>query len=501
MKFSEYLACDALALAGHVAAGDVTAPELLDLALGQHRRVHDKVNAICRLMEPQARAQVAAPGPFSGVPFLIKDGGQDYAGLPTSYGSRGMQRIVPQQHAYTVQRYLDAGLVIFGKTNLPEFALKGVTDPVAFGPTSNPWNVGHTPGGSSGGAAAAVASGIVPMAAGNDGGGSIRIPAACCGLFGLRPSRGRVSSGPATGEVWFGASSEGVLSRSVRDSAVALDVLQGPQPGDPFVIAPPAGRYADLMLREPGRLKIGFTARSPIGTEVHAEAVAAVRNAAALLEKLGHDVEEAEPDIDGAALASSYLHIYFGQVPAVIARAKAAGAGTGEFELLTRLLMTMGRSRSAVTLTEQLGEWNSFSRALGQFHQRYDLLLTPTLAHPPVRHGATDPPAAQQAVLGFLQRTGLLGLMARVGMLDGLVGSMARDSLRYVPFTQLANLTGTPAMSVPLHWTADGLPLGVQFIGRFGSEDMLLQLAHQLEQAQPWFNRLPGWVAAGASAA
>jgi amidase len=287
----------------------------------------------------------------------------------------------------------------------------------------------------------------------------------------------------------------------VRDSAVALDVLQGPQPGDPFVIAPPAGRYADLMLREPGRLKIGFTARSPIGTEVHAEAVAAVRNAAALLEKLGHDVEEAEPDIDGAALASSYLHIYFGQVPAVIARAKAAGAGTGDFELLTRLLMTMGRSRSAVTLTEQLGEWNSFSRALGQFHQRYDLLLTPTLAHPPVRHGETDPPAAQQAVLGFLQRTGLLGLMARVGMLDGLVGSMARDSLRYVPFTQLANLTGTPAMSVPLHWTADGLPLGVQFIGRFGSEDMLLQLAHQLEQAQPWFNRLPGWVASGASAA
>jgi amidase len=501
MKFSEYLACDAVALAGHVAAGDVTSSELLDLALGQHRRVHDKVNAIVRLMEPQARAQAPARGPFSGVPFLIKDGGQDYAGLPTSYGSRGMQHIVPTTHSATVRRCLDAGLVIFGKTNLPEFALKGVTDPVAFGRTSNPWNLGHTPGGSSGGAAAAVAAGIVPMAAGNDGGGSIRIPAACCGLFGLRPSRGRVSSGPATGEVWFGASSEGVLSRSVRDTAVALGVLQGPEPGDPFVIALPAGRYADLMLREPGRLRIGFTARSPIGTEVHPEAVAAVRHAAHLLEKLGHHVEEAEPDIDGAALANSYLHIYFGQVPAAIARAKAAGADAGQFELMTRMVMTMGQSISAGRLTEQLVQWNTFARALGQFHQRYDLLLTPTLAHPPVRHGATDAPAGQQAVLGFLQRTGLLGVMARLGMLDGLVGTMARESLRYVPFTQLANLTGTPAMSVPLHWTADGLPLGVQFIGRFGSEDMLLQLAHQLEHAQPWFDRLPAWVVSGDAAA
>jgi amidase len=500
MKFSEYLACDAFALAGHVAAGDVTAPQLLDLAIGQHQRVHGKVNAICRLMEAQARAQIPSPGPFAGVPFLIKDGGQDYAGLPTSYGSRAMQHIVPAQHSATVQRYLDAGLVIFGKTNLPEFALKGVTDPVAFGPTSNPWNLAHTPGGSSGGAAAAVASGIVPMAAGNDGGGSIRIPAACCGLFGLRPSRGRVSAGPAVGEVWFGASSEGVISRSVRDSAVALDVLQGPEPGDPFVIAPPAGRYAELMLGDPGRLRIGFTARSPIGTEVHPEAVAAVRNAAQLLQRLGHDVEEAEPEIDGGALASSYLHIYFGQVPAAIERARAAGADPTQFELMTRMLMTIGKSTSAARLTQQLGQWNSFARALGQFHQRYDLLLTPTLACPPVRHGATDAPAAQQAVLGFLQRTGLLGLIARAGLLDGLVDRMARESLQHVPFTQLANLTGTPAMSVPLHWTADGLPLGVQFVGRFGSEDELLQLAHQLEQAQPWFDRLPGWVAAGDAA-
>jgi amidase len=496
MNFSEYVDCDATALAQHVANRDTTPSELIRLALAQHQRVHGRINAISTLMEQQAVARAAGPlaGPFAGVPFLIKDCVQDYAGEPTSYGSRSMQRIVPAEHCAVVRRYQEAGLVIFGKTNLPEFALKAVTDPELFGRTNNPWNLGHTPGGSSGGAAAAVAAGIVPMAAGNDGGGSIRIPAACCGLFGLRPSRGRVSSGPGIGEVWFGASSEGVLSRSVRDSARALDVLHGPEPGDPFVIAPPAAPYSELMLRDPGCLRIGFTTRSPLGTEVHPEAVAAVRHVCALLQRLGHEVEEAEPEIDGAALASSYLHIYFGQIPAIVARGKAAGAHSAEIELMNRVLVTLGSSISARKLTEQLAQWNVFARSLARFHQRFDMLLTPTLAHPPVRHGVGDPPPAQKAALGFLQRTGLLGILARLGLLEGAVSKIAEDSLRYVPFTQLANLTGTPAMSVPLHMTADGLPLGVQFVGPFGSEDRLLQLAHQLEQAQPWFRRLPAWV-------
>jgi amidase len=492
MNFAEYVSCDATTLAARVARGEVSSVRLLELALERHAQVHGQINAVCRLMETEARAQLAGPlqGPLAGVPFLIKDCAQDYAGVPTTSGSRALRRHVPAQHAAVVRRYLEAGLVIFGKTNLPEFALKAVTDPELFGRTNNPWNLDHTPGGSSGGAAAAVAAGVVPMAAGNDGGGSIRIPAACCGLFGLRPSRGRVSSGPAAGEIWFGASSEGVLSRSVRDSALALDVVQGAEPGDPFVIAPPAAPYAELMRHEPGRLRIGFTTASPIGTEVHPEAVAAVRHAAALLAGLGHEVEEAAPVIDGAALAASYLHIYFGQVPALVARCKAMGARDGDVELMNRLLVTLGNAIPASSLTVQLERWNEFARALGRFHQRYDMLLTPTLAHPPVRHGAGDPPPAQKAALGFLQRTGLLGLLARLGLLDGTVQQIARDNLRYVPFTQLANLTGTPAMSVPLYWTADGLPLGVQFVGPFGSEDRLLQLAHQLEQAQPWFARL-----------
>jgi amidase len=493
MDFADYLACDATALAQHVARGEVRPGELLDLALAQHSRVHGSVNAVVRLMEPEARAQAssALTGPFAGVPFLIKDGVQDYAGVPTSYGSRSMAGVVPSRHAHVVDRYLKAGLVIFGKTNLPEFAIRAVTDPELFGRTNNPWDLTRTPGGSSGGAAAAVASGIVPMAAGNDGGGSLRIPAACCGLFSLRPSRGRVSSGPGIGEVWFGASSEGVISRSVRDSALALDLLQGAEPGDPFVIAPPAEPYAQAMLREPGRLRIGFTTMSPIGTEVHPEAVHAVRQAAKLLESLGHQVEEAAPQLDGAALAQSYLHVYFGQIPAAVARAKALGAREGDLELMNRILVTLGRSVSAVELTTQLNRWNEFSRSLAAFHLKYDLLLTPTLAAPPVTHGTGDPSNGEKKLLGFLHGTGVLGVLARLGLLDATVQKIATDNLRYVPFTQLSNLTGTPSMNVPLYWTPDGLPLGVQFVGPFGSEDRLLQLAHQLEEAQPWFDRLP----------
>ncbi len=494
MNLTEYLACDATQLASLVAKREVSADELLAIALGQHQRTHARINAICRPMEAEARAQLAGPpltGAFAGVPFLLKDGVQDVAGLPTGYGSAGMQRLVPTETAHIVRRYRDAGLVVFGKTNLPEFALKAVTDSRANGRTNNPWNPAHTPGGSSGGAAAAIAAGIVPMAAGADGGGSLRIPAACCGLFGLRPSRGRVSPGPGLGEAWFGASSEGVISRSVRDTARALDVLAGAEPGDPFAIAPPAMPYADAVQRPPRRLRIGFTTASPLGTDVHPEAVAAVADAAQLLAALGHDVEEAAPDIDGPLLARCYLHIYFGQVPAAMARAFAAGAKRGEFELLTRIIETLGKATSAGTLTTHLSLWNQHARALAAFHRRFDLLLTPTLAHPPVRHGAGDPPKSQQAVLDVLDRTGLLGLLARSGLLASTIDKIATDSLQYVPFTQLANLTGTPAMSVPLHWTADGLPLGVQFVAPFGQEDLLLQLATQLEQARPWFGRMP----------
>jgi amidase len=283
----------------------------------------------------------------------------------------------------------------------------------------------------------------------------------------------------------------------VRDTAAVLDLLAGGEAGDPFVIARPSESYVELMQRDPPRLRIGFSSVSPIGTDVHPEAVAAVNDAAKLLAGLGHEVEEAGPEIDGAALATSFLHIYFGQVAAFVAQARAHGAGDADFELLTRVLATLGNATSAGALTAQMRKWNEFARALSRFHARYDLLLTPSVAYPAILHGQGDPSAAEQALLSLLDRTGLLGLLARMGVLNGMTDKIARDSLQYVPFTQAANLTGTPAMSVPLHWTAEGLPLGVQFVARFGEEDRLLQLARQLEVARPWFSRLPAWVSQG----
>ena len=495
MDFTDYRRHDATSLAAEVAAGRVTAERLLDLALARLAELQPHLNPVCRLMQGEARAQLAqgiGHGLLAGVPFLIKDATQDYRGLPTSFGSRALASLPPaREHSHVVRRLLDAGLVVFGKTNTPELALKGVTDPLAFGRSSNPWDVSRTPGGSSGGAAAAVAAGVVPMAAGNDGGGSIRIPAACCGLVGLKPSRGRVSVGPGQGEVWFGASSEGVLSRSVRDTALALDLLSGPEPGDPFALPTPASTFISQMRAPLCRLRIAWCADSPIGEPVHDEARLAVERTVSLLKGLGHIVEPAHPDIDGSALANSYLHIYFGQVPAALSRAVAAGARESDFEPLTRVIAALGRATSAERLTLELQRWNGYARALGALHSRHDLYLTPTLASPPVLHGTGDPPPLQIAALGVLRASGLLSLLKRAGLLDGVVRQMATDSLRHVPFTQLANLTGTPAISLPLHWTADGLPLGVQFIAPPGDDGLLVQLAAELETAQPWFDRLP----------
>jgi len=274
--------------------------------------------------------------------------------------------------------------------------------------------------------------------------------------------------------------------------SVVLHVFfeRGAAPGDPYHAAPPPAPYAELARRPPRRLRIGFSTASPIGTPVHAEAVAAVRHTAALLERLGHRVEEAAPAIDGHALARAYLFLYFGQVPATVAQACAQGARPGDFELLTRVMAVLGQTVPAGALTMQLLQWNVFARALGAFHQQHDLWLTPTLAGPPLPHGATDPPPAQQTALKFLLGTGLLGLLGRSGALKATIDQIALENLAHFPFTQLSNLTGVPAMSVPLHWTAEGLPLGVQFVAPMGDETTLLQLATELESAQPWFERL-----------
>lgn len=490
MKFEEYRQLDAVGLAALVAGKEVAPGELLDCAMQRAAEVNPGLNAIVIPMHEIARRRAgsALSGPFAGVPFLIKDIAQDHAGVPSTSGSRALRNYVPASHSEYVARALTAGLVIFGKTNTPEFALKGTTEPELWGATRNPWNRLHTAGGSSGGAAAAVAAGIVPMAGASDGGGSIRIPAACCGLFGLRPSRGRVPAGPRHAEFWHGASSEHVITRSVRDSAAMLDALQGPDVGASFEIRPPARPYLEEVAREPGRLRIGYSVASPLGLPVDPACVAAVEECVSLLRGLGHEVEEAAPAIDGQALATCFLTMYMGQTAANMELARQlTGAGEDEFELDTRALALLGRALSAGDYTRSLFRWNEFSRALGQYFRRHDLYLTPTLACPPARIGEQETPAWQQAALRPLLALGL----GQVLLKSGQVEKMARESLRRVPFTQLSNLTGTPSMSVPLHWTDSGLPVGVQFVAPFGDEATLFRLAGQLEQVRPWFDRVP----------
>jgi amidase len=488
--FKEYRQYDATGLAELVAKKEVTAAELLEAALARAEEVHGSINAVTTPMTDigRARAKETLSGPFAGVPFLIKDIAQDYAGVPTTAGSRALANFRPTEHSSAVRRFLDAGVVIFGKTNTPELALKAVTEPVLFGPTRNPWNLERTPGGSSGGAAAAVAAGIVPMAGASDGGGSIRIPCAFCGLFGLRPSRGRVPSGPRAAEVWEGASSEHVVSRSVRDSARMLDALQGPDVGAPYAIVKPERPYAEEVTRDPGRLRIGFSVRSPIGGEVHRECVRAVEDTVKLLRQLGHDVEEAAPEVDGNDLARAYLTMYFGQVAANVAGAKAlTGATDEDFELDTRALALLGQSLSAGEYVRSRWRWNLYARALGRFHESYDLYLTPTAAYPAARIGELALPAAQRAALKGVLALGL----GKALLKSGIVDKLAHENLKRTPFTQLSNLTGTPSMSVPLHWGDDGMPVGVQFIARFADEATLLRLAAQLETARPWAARRP----------
>ncbi len=494
--FKEYQDHDATGLAELIARREVSAVEVLEAALARAAAVDPKLAAICIPMPAQARARVQEPlaGPFAGVPFLLKDMSQDYAGVPSPSGSRALRRWVPSQHAEIVQRFLDSGLVIFGKTASPEFALKAETSPQIWSqPTRNPWDLARTPGGSSGGAAAAVAAGIVPAAGASDGGGSIRIPAAYCGLFGLRPSRGRTPSGPGHGELWEGASSQHVLTRSVRDSARILDVIAGAEVGAPFAIGAPVRPYAQEILRSPGALRIGYSTQSPLGTPVHPQCVEAVERTVRLLESLGHRIEPAQPQVDGHALARSFITMYFGQSAASIAQAcRSTGAAERDFELETRILAVLGRTLSAGDYVDEHARWNDYARALGQFHQTFDLYLTPTTAQPPNRIGELDTPPFQRAAAQLVLALGAGRLLLKSGMVDTLVAS----SLQRVPFTQLSNLTGTPSMSVPLHCAAAEaggveLPFGVQFMARFGDEATLLRLAAQLERAQPWAARRP----------
>jgi amidase len=480
---------DATGLAELVASGAVSAAELLEAAIVRTDASAARLNAVPIRFDDAARLQIAAcagrpEGPFGGVPFLLKDIGQDYAGQRFTAGAAVFRDRRATRHSAYTRRCLEAGLVIFGRTATPELGLKGVTESKLWGPSRNPWDTSRTPGGSSGGAAASVAGGLVPMAGANDGGGSIRIPASFCGLFGLKPGTGRISWGPQAGQVWEGASTNGVLTRSVRDCARMLDVLCHPEPGDPFVPAPPSRPYAAETAIPPGRLRIGFSTESPLGTKVDPACIAAVQQAARLLEDLGHTVEPAAPDLDGAALAACYLKLYLGQVAAEIA---ASGAADRDFEPETGLLAMLGRALPAGDYVGAHLQWHGFAVALANFHASYDLWLLPSVAAPPAMIGELDPKAGQRALMAAVRGLHAGRLMLRLGLLDRL----ARESLARTPFTQISNLTFTPSMSVPLHRApaapgGPALPVGVQFVAPHGGEPMLIRLAAQLEQAAPW---------------
>ncbi|MBW1783388.1 MAG: amidase [Deltaproteobacteria bacterium] len=491
--FKEYDQYDGLGLAELIRKKEISAQEVCETAIARIEALNPRLNAVVTPMYDHAREAIRQglpEGPFTGVPFLLKDLMAAYAGVPLTNGSRAFKNYIPTRDSELVIRFKRAGTVILGKTNTPEFGLLGVTEPELHGPTRNPWNMDHTPGGSSGGSAAAVASGMVPLASGGDGGGSIRIPSACCGLFGLKTTRDRNPTGPEVGAVWQGAVIEHVISRTVRDSAAMLDATRGPDIGAPSILPPPERPYLKEMDQDPGPLTIAFTTRSPLHTPVHPECVKGVEETVRLLETLGHRVEEAEPEIDGPALAMTYLTMYFGEVAADIEELKeilGRKPCRKDVEALTWTLGLMGRTYSAGYFVKAIREWGKAARIMGRFHQTYDLYLTPTLASPPVKIGELKPKPAEALALNLIN---LLGL-GRLVKLSGMMEKLAVESLSKTPFTQLANFTGQPAISVPLYWTPDGLPCGSQFIGPFGDERTLFRLARQLEQARPWFDRRP----------
>jgi len=470
--FKEYDHYDAFGLAQLVKSRQVSAAELLDEAIARVERVNPRVNAVINKLYDQARAAIDAglpDGPLRGVPFLLKDLHALYQGSVTSNGCRFFTANLADHDTELVARYKRAGTVIFGKTNTPEFGLTVTTEPKLFGATRNPWNPEFSSGGSSGGAAAAVAAGVVPAAHASDGGGSIRIPASCCGLFGLKPTRGRNPHGPDRGEGWSGMSTEHVVTRSVRDSAVFLDATCGPDVGAPYFATPPAAPFAGEVGRDPGRLRIAFARHTPAGERIAPECDEALAEAARLLETMGHHLQEAAADFVPPELGPAFRLVIAANTRAAIenyAAAQARQPTSDEFERITWRFYEAGAQATAAEYARAVTVLHRCGRLAGRFFQRYDLLLTPTMPRAPERLGVldmdtTDPEAYSKAV--------------------GL----------FTSFTAPFNATGNPAISVPLHWSAQGLPIGVQLAGRYGDEATLLRVAAQLEQARPWFQRRP----------
>ena len=472
VKLDDFAFLDATAQAELVQRREVKAIELVDAAIERIERLNPTLNAVITPMYEQARTTaISKPpeGPFAGVPFLLKDLVASYGGVRMTCGSAFLRDFVPDHDSELVARLKRAGLIILGKTNTPELGLLTTTEPRLFGPSRNPWNTERTPGGSSGGSAAAVASGMVPMAHANDAGGSLRGPASCCGLFGLKPTRGRNPLGPDYGEFFSGLVAEHAVTRSVRDSAALLDATAGPDVGDPYWAPPPVRPFLQEVGASPGRLRIAFTTVALTDIPVHDDCVSAVREAAALCTDLGHEVVEAAPAVDDELVYQAFTTLRMGGHAWLIDSMALATGRTptlDQFEPLTWALYEMGRQYSASSYLQALTALQRVARDIARFFVNYDVWLTPTLAEPPLPLGSFESPP------------------------DNLLQGLSRLAT-FSPFMRISNITGQPAMSIPLFWNADGLPVGTHFAGRFGDEATLFRLAAQLESARPWGSRHP----------
>jgi amidase len=468
---AEYGNYDGLGLADLVGKKEITPLELLRAVRQRVDALNPKLNALCHLFFDKAEAQISQGlgiGPFRGVPFVLKDVGQYLAGTITSAGSRIWKDNVADFDSTLVERYKQAGLVIFGKTNSPELGLTTTTESVLFGQTHNPWNLQRTSGGSSGGAAAVVASRILPMAHGSDGGGSIRIPASCCGVFGFKPTRGRVPLGPTQFESWNGCTQHHALTISVRDSAALLDASVGAELGSPYFSPLPEHPLLKEIGTEPGKLRIALVTSTPGGTPLDPECKKAVLEAAKLCESLGHSVEETALPIDFALARGAFfaiLQVSLARVLDDAATILGRPVCEQDVEPVTWATMQAGTRVASVTYSRAIVTLHQIGLAMAKFQHSYDVILSPTLAKPPVA----------------------LGLMS----LSQDVPTWSKEVMEFSPYTALYNVTGQPSMSVPLHWTPDGLPVGVMFSARFGEDATLFRFAAQLERAQPWDKRRP----------